>query len=102
MRTHAGSWQDGEKRTLPALLAGSQFSDVKSRAQESLDWLNLGSRLQHYSPQLSGGEMQRTRTTQIIFWEGSVPLSGRAGKNVIDGVGYVEMTGYAHPFELLD
>ena len=33
------------------------------------------------------------------YWEGAMELSGARGKAKINGVGYLEMTGYDHPLE---
>lgn len=32
-----------------------------------------------------------------IYWEGAVQISGQHKRNLVEGVGYVEMTGYAAP-----
>jgi predicted secreted hydrolase len=37
----------------------------------------------------------------VTYWEGSVSVSGRTKGKEIEGVGYVEMTGYAKPFNLM-
>lgn len=42
-----------------------------------------------------------TQTPRLIYWEGSVSISGNAEGKAVDGAGYVEMTGYARPFGLL-
>ncbi len=52
-------------------------------------------------PNLSDQELMTTRSTQVTYWEGSVSVSGRSGGKPVEGVGYVEMTGYAGPFNLL-
>ena len=46
-------------------------------------------------------ELVTRKTTRIVYWEGSVTVSGRVADNAVEGVGYVEMTGYAAPFTLL-
>jgi predicted secreted hydrolase len=51
-------------------------------------------------PNLADQELITTRTTRITYWEGSVSVSGRSGDKPLNGVGYVEMTGYAKPFNL--
>jgi predicted secreted hydrolase len=35
------------------------------------------------------------------YWEGAVVLTGSKGRSRIDGVGYLEMTGYDHPIGAL-
>ena len=43
-------------------------------------------------------ELDTRASTQVIYWEGSVTVSGIAGGRPVSGVGYLEMTGYAEPF----
>ncbi len=43
-------------------------------------------------------ELDTQGSTQVIYWEGSVSLSGSSRGRSISGVGYLEMTGYAAPF----
>lgn len=43
-------------------------------------------------------ELDTQGSTQVIYWEGSVSLSGTARGRSISGTGYLEMTGYAAPF----
>jgi len=51
-------------------------------------------------PNLADQELITTKSTQVTYWEGSVSVSGRSGQKPVKGVGYVEMTGYAKPFDL--
>ncbi len=51
-------------------------------------------------PHLSDQELITEKTTRVTYWEGSVTVSGRAGQSPVSGMGYVEMTGYAKPFNL--
>ena len=51
-------------------------------------------------PNLADQELITQRTTRVTYWEGSVSVSGRSGGAPVKGVGYVEMTGYAAPFNL--
>ena len=51
-------------------------------------------------PNLPDQELMTTRSTQVTYWEGSVSVSGRTKGKIVEGVGYVEMTGYARPFNL--
>ncbi len=44
-------------------------------------------------------EMRTPGSTDVIYWEGSVQAEGTRGKVAVDGVGYVELTGYAKPFD---
>jgi predicted secreted hydrolase len=52
-------------------------------------------------PNLADQELVTAGTTQVTYWEGSVSVQGRSGDNRVTGVGYVELTGYAKPFQLL-
>jgi len=56
-----------ENVCLPALLAGEPYGVVRNRAMELLKSLGLGSRLEHYPGQLSGGEMQRTAIVRALI-----------------------------------
>jgi predicted secreted hydrolase len=48
---------------------------------------------------LNDQEMDTQRSTGVVYWEGSVRTTGNRGEVPIEGVGYVEMTGYASPFK---
>ncbi len=48
---------------------------------------------------LAHQEMHTPRTTRVIYWEGSVHAAGEIGNNAVEGVGYVELTGYAEHFD---
>jgi predicted secreted hydrolase len=50
---------------------------------------------------LGDQELVTRKTTRIVYWEGSVSVSGSVAGESVEGVGYVEMTGYAAPFTLL-
>ena len=50
---------------------------------------------------LGDQELITERTIRIVYWEGSVSVSGSVAGEGVEGVGYVEMTGYAAPFTLL-
>ena len=51
------------------------------------------------SPAVPDQEMQTLLTTGVIYWEGSVSLKGMKKGLPITGQGYVELTGYAEPFD---
>ena len=44
-------------------------------------------------------ELVTERSTQVTYWEGEVTVSGTVGDRPMTGQGYVELTGYAKPFE---
>lgn len=48
---------------------------------------------------LDDQEMRTPRSTDVVYWEGSVQAEGTHNEKAIDGVGYVELTGYAQPFD---
>jgi predicted secreted hydrolase len=52
-------------------------------------------------PNLSDQELITEKSTRVTYWEGSVSVSGRSEQGPVSGVGYVEMTGYAKPFNLI-
>lgn len=48
---------------------------------------------------LADQEMRTTASTGVDYWEGSVAARGTKKGKPVDGVGYVELTGYAKPFD---
>lgn len=44
-------------------------------------------------------EMRTPRSTDVVYWEGSVRAQGSKEGQKVEGLGYVELTGYARPFE---
>lgn len=50
---------------------------------------------------LDDQEMHSPNSTNVVYWEGSVEASGRSRGQPVEGLGYVEMTGYAEPFDVL-
>jgi len=40
-------------------------------------------------------ELDTRRSTRVTYWEGAVKISGSYKKRAVQGLGYVEMTGYA-------
>jgi predicted secreted hydrolase len=53
------------------------------------------------SASLADQEMRTGASTGVTYWEGSVFASGTAGGRVVEGKGYVELTGYAGKMEAL-
>lgn len=51
------------------------------------------------SPNLADQEMQTLQSTGVIYWEGSVSLTGMKQGKPLTGQGYVELTGYARSFD---
>jgi len=50
------------------------------------------------SPTVKDQELITQESTRVTYWEGSVNVEGKYQGNPIKGVGYVELTGYARPF----
>ena len=50
-------------------------------------------------PKMQNQELITERSTQVTYWEGAVKVSGQVGERPVTGQGYVELTGYAEPFE---
>jgi len=48
-------------------------------------------------PNLTDQELDTSKTSEVTYWEGSVSVSGSAADQFVEGVGYVEMTGYSSP-----
>ncbi|MEZ4570377.1 MAG: lipocalin family protein [Thermomicrobiales bacterium] len=46
-------------------------------------------------PTLENQELDTTASTGTIYWEGEVVVTGQRGSDELDGLGYVELTGYA-------
>ncbi len=51
-------------------------------------------------PVLAEQELRTSRSTQVIYWEGAVAVTGTQQGQPITGDGYVELTGYASPQKL--
>jgi predicted secreted hydrolase len=52
------------------------------------------------STKLRSQELSGKSTFAPSYWEGAINLSGRKNGSAVQGVGYLEMTGYDHPVEL--
>jgi len=50
------------------------------------------------SPTTKDQELVTNQSTRVTYWEGSVKVEGKSGSDRIKGMGYVELTGYAKPF----
>jgi predicted secreted hydrolase len=48
---------------------------------------------------MAAQELQTPETTGVTYWEGSVDATGRVGRKPLTGRGFVELTGYAKPFD---
>ena len=74
-----------ENVCLPALLAGSDRHEIRSRAVDLLEWLGLSNRTQHHPRQLSGGEMQRTAIARALINEPAIVLADEPTGNLDSG-----------------
>ncbi len=48
------------------------------------------------TPELKDQELVVYQTTGNSYWEGAVSISGQSAGHVVQGEGYVELTGYTH------
>jgi putative ABC transport system ATP-binding protein len=71
-----------ENTSLPGLLAGKPFSQIRTKAMELLDWLGLKNRLTHLPAQLSGGEMQRTAIARALINDPTIILADEPTGNL--------------------
>lgn len=74
-----------ENVMLPLELAG--HADARSRAQKILERVGLGSRMQHYSKQLSGGEQQRVAIARAFVTEPALLLADEPTGNLDSATG---------------
>jgi predicted secreted hydrolase len=51
------------------------------------------------TPSMAAQELETPETTRVTYWEGSVDAAGRVGRKPAAGRGFVELTGYARPFD---
>ena len=81
-----------------------QWTSPKSKARYPMGWkidvpsLNVALSL---DPVLRDQELLTRGSTQVIYWEGAVRVSGTFGGVAVRGDGYVEMTGYDKAFRAL-
>ena len=71
-----------ENAVLPALLAGTSYSEVEIKVVELLEWLNLDHRRTHLPSQLSGGEMQRTAIARALINDPQIILADEPTGNL--------------------
>ena len=51
------------------------------------------------SPVISDQELSTSGSTQVIYWEGAIDVTGNRRGTIVSGRGYVELVGYAHSME---
>jgi predicted secreted hydrolase len=49
-------------------------------------------------PRMAEQELRTERSTQVTYWEGAIEITGEANGRMIQGLGYMELTGYAERF----
>jgi predicted secreted hydrolase len=47
-------------------------------------------------PSVADQELDTTESTGVIYWEGEVLVTGQVDEQSVEGLGYVELTGYAN------
>lgn len=96
---------DGKSEHLPIkefqIETLGQWKSEKSKAIYPSQWKikvpRLGIEL-NLSPTVKDQELITDASTRVTYWEGSVKVEGKYQTNRIKGLGYVELTGYAKPF----
>lgn len=71
-----------ENVSLPLLLEGTPYSEVKPKAVKLLELVGLGSRTEHRPEQLSGGEMQRVAISRALISNPAVLLADEPTGNL--------------------
>ncbi len=88
-------------RVSPAAFWKSPHSGAVYPSKWRIDIAPLALRLAA-SAALSDQEMADAGASEVVYWEGSVSLSGSRAETPVTGAGYVEMTGYAGPLDVLN
>ncbi len=71
-----------ENVSLPLLLEGTPFAQIKPKAVELLEKMGLGTRIEHRPEQLSGGEMQRVAIARALVTNPAVLLADEPTGNL--------------------
>jgi putative ABC transport system ATP-binding protein len=71
-----------ENVSLPLLLEGTPFAQIKPKAETLLGRVGLGERTEHRPEQLSGGEMQRVAIARALISSPSVLLADEPTGNL--------------------
>ena len=71
-----------ENVILPGLIAKKPKSELLKKAQELLEFLNLGERIQHKPAELSGGEQQRVAVARALINDPKVILADEPSGNL--------------------
>ena len=71
-----------ENVSLPLLLEGTSYREVKPKAVKLLEQVGLGARTEHRPEQLSGGEMQRVAISRALISDPAVLLADEPTGNL--------------------
>ncbi|MCG8696781.1 MAG: ABC transporter ATP-binding protein, partial [Bacteroidales bacterium] len=71
-----------ENVCIPAFIGGMNKRNAERKAIELLDYLGLGSRLEHKPSELSGGEQQRVAVARALINDPSVILADEPSGNL--------------------
>lgn len=78
--------------------SGDNWTSAQSKATYPLRWhisvMKLGLELNVTTPLR---EQELVTSYGPSYWEGAVDISGQSGEQLLKGVGYLELTGYAKP-----
>ncbi len=71
-----------ENVCLPGFIAGKDEKQVRQRAKDLLETLNLSDRLNHLPSQLSGGEQQRTAVARALINQPAIVFADEPSGNL--------------------
>lgn len=71
-----------ENVCIPGLIAKDPIDKVRARAQELLDFLGMGHRIEHKPAELSGGEQQRVAVARALINQPKVQLADEPSGNL--------------------
>lgn len=71
-----------ENVCIPGMLGNRKWSDVKEKAQKHLEYLGLGSRLEHKPSELSGGEQQRVAVARALVNDPKIVFADEPSGNL--------------------